>query len=172
MFVFRNKVFCDIKLETDDGTVIFGHKVVLVSASPYFKAMFTSFEERNKDCIIIKELNSTILELLINYIYSGEIIVNEENVKVLYIYKTYSKMISICYCLFLKGLLAAAGLVQLDYIKASCEEFLQTQLNPSNCLGIRALADLHYCTELISSSNAYIKKEFLYDKNNLIFLFS
>ncbi|XP_060874116.1 kelch-like protein 2 isoform X2 [Metopolophium dirhodum] len=135
-----DEMFCDVKLETDDGTVIFGHKVVLVSASPYFRAMFTSFEERNKDCIIIKELNSTILQLLINYIYTGEIIVNEENVK---------------------DLLAAAGLIQLDYIKASCEEFLQIQLNPSNCLGIRALADLHYCTELMSTSNAYIKKKFL-----------
>ncbi|XP_060866001.1 kelch-like protein 2 [Metopolophium dirhodum] len=135
-----DEVFCDIKLETDDGTVIFGHKVVLVSASPYFRALFTSFEERNKDCIIIKELNPTILQLLINYIYTGEIIVNNEHVK---------------------DLLAAADLIQLDYIKASCEEFLQTQLNPSNCLGIRALADLHYCTGLMSSSDAYIKKQFL-----------
>jgi len=93
MFVFRDEEFCDIKLETDDGTVIIGHKVVLISASPYFRAMFTSFEERNKDHIIIKKIDSTILQLLINYIYTGEIIVNEENVQVLYIYKTYSKMI-------------------------------------------------------------------------------
>ncbi|XP_029345666.1 kelch-like protein 2 isoform X2 [Acyrthosiphon pisum] len=135
-----DEVFCDIKLETDDGTVVLGHKVVLVSASPYFRAMFTSFEEKNKDHIIIKELNSTILQLLVNYIYSGEIIVNEENVK---------------------DMLAAADLIQFDYIRAACEEFLQTQLNPSNCLGIRALADLHNCTELMSSSDAYIKKQFL-----------
>ena len=69
-------------------------------------------------------------------------------------------------------MLAAADLIQFDYIRAACEEFLQTQLNPSNCLGIRALADLHNCTELMSSSDAYIKKQFLYDKHNLIFLFS
>jgi len=58
-------------------------------------------------------------------------------------------------------MLAAADLIQLDYIKATCEEFLQTQLNPSNCLGIRALADIYDCKELMSSSDAYIKKEFL-----------
>jgi len=85
MIAFRDGEFCDIKLETDDGTVVLGHKVVLVSASPYFRAMFTSFEESNKDHIVIKELDSTILQFLINYIYTGEIIVNEEHVQVLYI---------------------------------------------------------------------------------------
>jgi len=86
MFVFRE--FYDIKLETEDGKVVLGLKAVLASASPYFRAMFTSFEERNKDHIIIKKIDSTILQLLINYIYTGEIIVNEKNVQVLYIYKT------------------------------------------------------------------------------------
>jgi len=82
MFAFSDEVFCDIKLETDDGTIILGHKVVLISASPYFWAMFTRFEESNKDHIIIKEMDSAILQLLINYIYTGEIIVNEEHVEV------------------------------------------------------------------------------------------
>jgi len=36
-------------LGTDDGTVVLGQKAILASASPYFRAMFTSFEERNKD---------------------------------------------------------------------------------------------------------------------------
>jgi len=93
MFAFRDGVFCDIKLETDDGTVVVGHKFVLLSAGPYFRAFFTSSEESNKDHINMKELDSTILQLLINYIYTGEIIVNEEHVQVLYINKTYTKMI-------------------------------------------------------------------------------
>ncbi|KAL4085445.1 hypothetical protein QTP88_027304 [Uroleucon formosanum] len=138
---FRNdKMFCDIKLETDDGTIILEHKIVLISASPYFRAMFTRFEESNKNHIKMEDIDSVILQLLINYIYTGEIIVNEEHVK---------------------GLLVAANLIQLDYIKKVCEEFLQTQLNPSNCLRIRAFADLHNCTELMSNSDAYIKKHFL-----------
>ncbi|KAL4085434.1 hypothetical protein QTP88_027293 [Uroleucon formosanum] len=46
----NDEMFCDIKLVTDDGTIIFlGHKIVLISASPYFWAMFTRFEESNKD---------------------------------------------------------------------------------------------------------------------------
>jgi len=59
-------------------------------------------------------------------------------------------------------LLPAANLLQLDYVKGKCVELLQTQLDPSNCLSIKAFADLHNCMELLSSSEAYIKKQFLY----------
>lgn len=80
--VFRDKVLCDIKLETDDGTLVYGHKAVLASASPYFHAMFTSFEESNKDLVVIKELDSTALVLLVDFIYTAQIMVTEENVQV------------------------------------------------------------------------------------------
>jgi len=73
---------CDIRIETDDGTIIFGHKVVLISASTYFCENFTGFNESNIDHIHIRELDSTVLQLLINYIYTGEIIITEGNVKV------------------------------------------------------------------------------------------
>lgn len=81
-YVFREELFCDIKLQTDDGKKVYGHKVVLVSASPYFRAMFTSFTESDKDLVNIKELDSNILQLLVDYIYTGEIIVTEQNVLV------------------------------------------------------------------------------------------
>ncbi|CAI6373671.1 unnamed protein product, partial [Macrosiphum euphorbiae] len=58
-------------------------------------------------------------------------------------------------------LLPAADVLQLDYVNGVCAEFLQKQLNKSNCLGIRAFADLHNCTDLLSSSEAYIKRHFL-----------
>jgi len=33
MFVFRDELLCDIKMETDEGRIVYGHKVVLVSAT-------------------------------------------------------------------------------------------------------------------------------------------
>ena len=39
-------MFCDFKLETDDGKIICGHRVILASASPYFHAMFKKCEEK------------------------------------------------------------------------------------------------------------------------------
>jgi len=69
MFVFRHGIFCDINLETDDGTIIFGHKVVLASASPYFHAMFTNFAEKNKNRVVIRQLDSSTLQLLVDYVF-------------------------------------------------------------------------------------------------------
>ncbi|CAI6371711.1 unnamed protein product [Macrosiphum euphorbiae] len=127
----QHEVFCDIKLETDDGTIIFGHKVVLASASPYFQAMFTHFAEKNKELVVIRELDSVTLQLLIDFIYSGKIMVTENNVQ---------------------NLLPAANLLQLQEIKEACCGFLQTQLHFTNCLGVKELADLHSCPQLLTSS--------------------
>ncbi|XP_016661239.1 ring canal kelch homolog isoform X2 [Acyrthosiphon pisum] len=69
-----------------------------------------------------------------------------------------------------QGLLPAANLLQLDFVNGVCIEFLQKQLNASNCLGIRAFARLHNCTELVSSSETFIKKQFLEVVNSDEFL--
>jgi len=57
--------------------------VVLASASPYFHAMFTNFAERNHGLVVMKQLDSTALQLLVNFIYSGQIVVTEENAQVI-----------------------------------------------------------------------------------------
>ncbi|KAL5236033.1 hypothetical protein ACI65C_003443 [Semiaphis heraclei] len=136
----KDEVFCDVKLKTDDGKIINGHKVVLASASEYFHAMFTHFEEKNQDLVVIKQLDSSTLQLLIDFIYSGEIMVTEESVEVL---------------------LAAANLLQLQEVKEACCEFLMAQLCPKNSIGINALADLHSCRKLLTSSELYIQEHFL-----------
>ncbi|XP_022162185.1 kelch-like protein 2, partial [Myzus persicae] len=136
----KNEVVCDVRFKTDDGKIVIGHKNVLIAASPYFRAMFCNFDESNEDLVKIRELDSTILQLLVDYIYTREIMVTKENVQVL---------------------LTAANILQLDFVSDACVEFLQNHLDASNCLGIRALADLHNCTELLSSCEAYIKQHFL-----------
>ncbi|XP_029344678.1 kelch-like protein 3 isoform X2 [Acyrthosiphon pisum] len=128
------------KFEADDGKIVIGHKNVLIAASPYFRAMFSNFDESNKDLVTIRELDSTILQQLVDYIYTGEIMITKENVQVL---------------------LQSANVLQLDYVNSACAEFLQKHLDPSNCLGIKAFADLHNCTKLLLSSETYIKQHFL-----------
>lgn len=88
-FIFRDKFLCDIKLETDDGGVVCGHKVVLLSASNYFRAMFTSFGERYEDAVKIRYLDSYILQLLVDYIYTGKIMVSKKNVQVYTFFHIY-----------------------------------------------------------------------------------
>lgn len=60
-------------------------------------------------------------------------------------------------------MLPAANLLQLHDVQDACCDFLQSQLHPTNCLGIKAFADLHGCTELLSSSESYIQQHFSYD---------
>jgi len=44
--------------------------------------MFQGFNETNKSLINLKELESTSLKLLVDFIYTGEIIISEQNVMV------------------------------------------------------------------------------------------
>lgn len=45
-------------------------------------------------------------------------------------------------------LLPASSLLQMQSVREACCKFLIRQLHPSNCLGIRAFAHAHDCTEL------------------------
>ncbi|KAF0753588.1 kelch-like protein 2 isoform X2, partial [Aphis craccivora] len=136
-----NEVSCDIKLRTSNGTIVVGHRIVLEAASKYFHAKFSNFDNNFKGIvdILIKELDS-VLQILVDYIYTGKIKITKENVKVL---------------------LPAAKILQLDYVINACVEYLQTSLDTSNCLSIKAFADLHNCMELMSSSEEFINKYFL-----------
>ncbi|KAI4455983.1 kelch protein [Holotrichia oblita] len=131
-------LLCDVTLIADNVEIP-AHKMVLAACSPYFYAMFTSFEESKQDKITLKEIDSQALTLLVEYVYTSEVQVTEENVQVL---------------------LPAANLLQLTDVRDACCDFLQAQLHPSNCLGIRAFADLHGCLDLLNSAESYIELHF------------
>ena len=69
-----------------------------------------------------------------------------------------------------QSLLPAANLLQLTDVRDACCEFLQSQLHPTNCLGIRAFADLHGCLELLTSTESYIERHFTEVTNNTRFI--
>eukprot|EP00102_Acyrthosiphon_pisum_P008827 XP_003246059.3 PREDICTED: kelch-like protein 2 [Acyrthosiphon pisum] len=102
--------------------------------------MFPSFAEGDKGVVNLRELDCNILQLLVDYIYTGEIMVTVQNVL---------------------DLLPSAVLLQLDYVKDVCVEFLEQKLNTANCLAIREFADFYNCMELLSSSEEYIETHFL-----------
>uniref|UniRef100_A0A8C9RM30 Kelch like family member 2 n=1 Tax=Scleropages formosus TaxID=113540 RepID=A0A8C9RM30_SCLFO len=132
-------LLCDVTIVAEDVEIA-AHRVVLAAGSPYFHAMFTGeMSESRAKRVRIKEMDGWTLGTLIDYVYTAEIQVTEENVQVL---------------------LPAAGLLQLQDVKKACCEFLGTQLHPTNCLGIRAFADMHACTELLNQANSFAEQHF------------
>lgn len=122
-----------------DNSSIPAHKMVLAACSEYFYAMFTGFEESRQDKITIQGVDYQALNLLVEYMYTSNIYITEENVQIL---------------------LQAANLLQLNEVKLACCDFLQSQLDPSNCIGIRAFADLHGCIDLLNYAENFIEQHF------------
>ena len=48
----------------------------------------------------------------------------------------------------------------MNEIQDVCCEFLKRQLDPSNCLGIRAFADTHSCSELLMYADKFTQDRF------------
>ncbi|XP_075622421.1 kelch-like protein 3 isoform X4 [Balearica regulorum gibbericeps] len=133
------RLLCDVVIVAETVEME-AHRVVLAACSPYFCAMFTGdMSESKAKKIEIKDVDGQTLRKLIDYIYTAEIEVTEENVQVL---------------------LPAASLLQLMDVRKNCCDFLQSQLHPTNCLGIRAFADVHACAELLQQANAYAEQHF------------
>jgi len=131
-------LLCDVTLVADNIEIP-AHKMVLAACSPYFYAMFTGFTERDSSRVRLQGVDSEALQTLVEYVYTSQVEVTEENVQ----------------CL-----LPAANLLQLTDVRDACCEFLQCQLHPTNCLGIRAFADLHGCLELLAGTESYIERHF------------
>lgn len=75
--------------------------------------------ERTKDVVELHDIEAQSLKQLIDFAYTGEIDITEENVQVL---------------------LPASSLLQIQSVREACCKFLLRQLHPSNCLGIRSFA--------------------------------
>lgn len=69
--------------------------------------------------VMLRDVDPTALDLLIEYAYTGEITITPDNVQVL---------------------LPASSLLQIQEVREACCRFLMKQLDPTNCLGIRSFA--------------------------------
>lgn len=144
-----HRELCDVVLNVGIRK-IFAHRVILSACSPYFRAMFTGeLAESRQTEVTIRDIDEQAMELLIDFCYTSYILVEETNVQTL---------------------LPAACLLQLQEIQDVCCEFLKRQLDPSNCLGIRAFADTHSCRELLRIADKFTQHNFQEVSKNFSFL--
>jgi len=57
-------------------------------------------------------------------------------------------ILCVCVCVFFTG------------VKRACCDFLNSQLDPSNCLGIRDFAETHNCLDLMQAAELFSQKHF------------
>ncbi|NXN09992.1 KLH12 protein, partial [Indicator maculatus] len=99
----------------------------------------SQLSEKDKPYVDIQGLTASTMEILLDFVYTETVHVTVENVQ---------------------ELLPAACLLQLKGVKQACCEFLESQLDPSNCLGIRDFAETHNCVDLMQAAEVFSQKHF------------
>ena len=123
--------------KTGSRPVQYAHRSVLAASSPYFNAMFTSdVLEAKRERIVIQSLDGETLAGLLDFIYTGEIRVTNENVQ---------------------DLLIAGDMIELSEVVEICTEHLVRQLEPSNAVGIFRFAADHNCLLLKEAALRYVQ---------------
>lgn len=135
----QENILTDVLL-CSDNTEIPCHRNVLVSSSPYFRAMFcNNFVERQQTKIDLKGITSTILSSIIDYVYTGLISISMDDVL---------------------PLMQAASMLQYGRLFEACSSFLQEQLSPDNCLSMIRLSDIMSCKSLRDKAKEMAMKSF------------
>ncbi|KAK3749968.1 hypothetical protein QZH41_000264 [Actinostola sp. cb2023] len=130
---------CDVVLRIGD-THIPSHKAVLASCSSYFFAMFNGeLSESRQKIVTMKDIEAGVMEALVEFSYTGNIEITVENVQTL---------------------LSTASLVQFHEVRDLCCQFLENQLDPSNCLGIRKFTEAHGCIKFLETVDKYVLEHF------------
>ncbi|KAG5672550.1 hypothetical protein PVAND_002671 [Polypedilum vanderplanki] len=140
MYMMRqHHMLTDCVLEVDNE-LFHVHKVVLSSASPYFKAMFTGgLKECEMSRVRLQGVCPTSMAKIITFMYTGKIHVSE---------------VTVC------QLLPAATMFQVPNVIEACCAFLERQLDPTNAIGIANFAEQHGCAILRQKANQFIERHF------------
>ena len=123
------------------GTEFPVHRCFLAACSPYFRTLFTSkMKERTCSLIKIRGVEADTFQLILGFLYSGQISLNENNVTELY---------------------PAAKLFQLELLQKVCCDYFMNQLCTSNCVGIWKYARTYNDCFLEKSAWDYLTAHFM-----------
>ena len=130
---------CDVVLKVAE-TEIKAHRVVLAAVSPYFNAMFTGdLAESNQKVVQLNDLDPLAVHMFVEFAYVAKVNISVDNVQ---------------------SLLTVASLLQVESLVEKCCCFLENELHPSNCLGIRRFAESHGCFTLSKTAYQYAMRNF------------
>ena len=135
----KERRFTDVRIAVDTEQFSV-HKCVLSSFSPYFRAMFTTgLAESGQEEVRLQGVEPAMIASLIDYAYTGQININKQNVQ---------------------SLLSAANLLEVLPVRDACCQFLDRNMDETNCLGIHCFAEVHSCTDLMNKAKKFVLKHF------------
>nr|XP_057937278.1 kelch-like protein 10 isoform X3 [Doryrhamphus excisus] len=115
------------------------HKIILCNCSPYFGALFLRWSTPGQMIYVIHGLTPHLMQLFIDFAYTGSVSVTEDNVQ---------------------DLLVAADKFNVIGIVQTCSTFLTEQLCPENCIGIWQFTKNCHTPELQLKAYQYILYHF------------
>ncbi|XP_029458825.1 kelch repeat and BTB domain-containing protein 7-like [Rhinatrema bivittatum] len=147
---YDSRLLCDVTIEVlgsgggaeagAGGRLFACNRNVLAAACPYFRSMFTGgLSESKQQKVTLHDMDAASMALIIEYCYTGRVAVSEANVQRLY---------------------AAADMLQLDYLRRVCVDFLVCHMDPANWAGILRLAEAFGDLELNGSALAFASRHF------------
>ncbi|CAH1239359.1 KLHL24 [Branchiostoma lanceolatum] len=132
-----NRKFVDLAILTQNRMFAFPcHRAVLASSSPYFHCLLDGgYQESDQSEIVVGDLSSGVLMKMIEYAYTGKLVVNRYNAQTMF----------------------EAGLIlQYPTVQEACCEFMSNQLEPENVVGILQFAMKFACEDLRTKAFDYI----------------
>uniref|UniRef100_A0A8C6S8V8 Kelch like family member 10 n=1 Tax=Neogobius melanostomus TaxID=47308 RepID=A0A8C6S8V8_9GOBI len=134
----RGRKLCDAVLSVA-GVQFPVHKIVLCGCSSYFKALFTHWSSPDCEAFEIPHLSAHVMEILLDYVYTGVLSVTNENFQELFI---------------------TADRFNLSGFTQACCRAMEEQLTPQNAISAWWFSNTYYYPELGSQVFDYIMKHF------------
>lgn len=118
------------------------HRLIMAACSPYFREIF--FTEDGKEVentkeVVLEDVNPSILDMIIQYLYSAEIDLTDDNVQ---------------------DIIAVANRFQIPSVFTVCVNYLQKKLSLGNCLAIFRMGLVLSCPRLAITARNYIADRF------------
>ncbi|XP_015249463.1 PREDICTED: kelch-like protein 40a [Cyprinodon variegatus] len=133
--LLENDKFVDCVLKIQDKEFPC-HRLVLAASSPFFKAMFLSeLEESKKREIVLKDVDPSVMGMILRYLYTSDINLTEQNVQDIFM---------------------IANMYQIPSIFSVCLSYLQEKMVLGNCLAIFKLGLLLDCPRLALGAREFI----------------
>ena len=132
--------FCNITLVAKEGNEFKAHRNVLSAASPFFSKLLQSeMKEKGEGVIRFEEISKSVLSNVLEFIYTGNVEINEKNDG---------------------DLIIAADYLLLESLKIISGRFLEKQMTTFNCISTFHFAEKYRCQELVLRSTKFIQDNF------------